>query len=148
MIILAVASAGIAAYILPFGSASVTETQGKQSLYEDLHDSTNGIQSGVDRTLDNLMDRFDGIPRAQERTDDGQERADKRFDDAGDKVNDAIGFDTNSIKTDSEEDEESTTETSIAESMDGTDTNSNNNNENNDNDNDDSSSRVRGSLRN
>ena len=44
IIILAVASVAIAAYVVPFNWVSIAQTQAQPSLYERLHDRVNDIQ--------------------------------------------------------------------------------------------------------
>jgi hypothetical protein len=90
IIVLAVASVAIAAYVVPFNWVGIAQTQAQPSLYERLHDRVNDIQDDTDGTLDDMRDRFAGSQRAQDRIDDAQERADERFDSARDRVNDAL----------------------------------------------------------
>ncbi|MFZ1877770.1 MAG: hypothetical protein WAU25_12145, partial [Nitrososphaeraceae archaeon] len=73
IIVLAVASIAIAAYVVPFNWVSIAQTQAQPSLYERLHDRVNDIQDDADSTLDDMRDRFAGSQRAQDRIDDAQE---------------------------------------------------------------------------
>lgn len=87
MIILAVAAAAIAAYIIPFNSGSVIPTQAT-SLYEDLIE---GLDADQARTNERLQEVIDANPDQEDRVRDRQALSDERYDIARDHVADRTG---------------------------------------------------------
>lgn len=128
IIVLAIASIAIAAYVIPFNWGSVTETQAQQSPYEDLIDNLNEAEENVQESIDESDENTP--PSADERHDDARDRVSDRFDTARQRVADSrIG------ESGSSEQQSNSEELNIAEESDG-DTNDEKNANTNDEDND------------
>jgi hypothetical protein len=85
MIILAVAAAAIAAYVIPFNSGGVAPTQAT-SLYEDLIEGLNEDQARTNERLDEVIE---ANPDQADRVEDRRALSDERYDIARDRVADS-----------------------------------------------------------